>query len=321
MTDANSTKCPVCGVQAEQRRGEDGIWTSSITCECPNCGNFSIDDQTRLILDNTGSDELRAVLSHAIWRNQQAGKPFEVNQQFLGAAKEDSLPDPATQLDLLILYLGHNQHSSGATVDLPRDCLRAKIGATCIGDEIFIVEEGVKRGLLDRRASQEFPYMLRLTLPGWQRFHEIQRGAVTSRTAFMAMPFGNEEITQMVDNVFRPAVAQTGFSLRRVDDAPKAGLIDDRIRVDIRLSRFLIADLTCENRGAYWEAGYAEGLGKPVIYTCNKYYFEQASTHFDTNHQKTVCWDAANPKDAAEELKATIRNTLPFEAKMEDDPS
>ena len=59
---------------------------------------------------------------------------------------------------------------------------------------------------------------------------------------------------------------------------PKAGLIDDRLRVEIRTSRFLIADLTHENAGAYWEAGFAEGLGKPVIYTCEKSKFDTAKT-------------------------------------------
>jgi nucleoside 2-deoxyribosyltransferase len=119
-----------------------------------------------------------------------------------------------------------------------------------------------------------------------------------------------------VDEVFRPAVEQTGFRLEHLDDEPAAGQIDDRLRVEIRMCRFLIADLTDDNRGAYWEAGYAEGLGKPVIYTCNKFYFEKEGTHFDTNHHQTVVWDPGNPNKAAEDLKATIRATLPFEAKM-----
>ena len=102
-------------------------------------------------------------------------------------------------------------------------------------------------------------------------------------------------------------------------DRPKAGLIDDRLRVEIQTSRFLIADLTHENAGAYWEAGYAEGLGKPVIYTCEKAKFEEQKTHFDTNHHLTVVWDADNLSEAADELKATIRATLPGEAKLTDE--
>jgi nucleoside 2-deoxyribosyltransferase len=61
-------------------------------------------------------------------------------------------------------------------------------------------------------------------------------------------------------------------------DAPSGGAmvrrrflfnqIDDQMRVALRTSRFVVADLTRGNRGAYWEAGFAEGLGRPVIYTC-----------------------------------------------------
>ena len=33
---------------------------------------------------------------------------------------------------------------------------------------------------------------------------------------------------------------------------------------------FLWPIFTHGDPGAYWEAGFAEGLGKPVIYTCEK---------------------------------------------------
>jgi nucleoside 2-deoxyribosyltransferase len=81
----------------------------------------------------------------------------------------------------------------------------------------------------------------------------------------------------------------------------------------------MIADLTDDNEGAYWEAGFAEGLSKPVIFTCEKAKFEEKKTHFDTNHRLTVKWDKDSPQDAAEELKATIRATLPDDARMNDD--
>ena len=48
---------------------------------------------------------------------------------------------------------------------------------------------------------------------------------------------------------------------------PEAGRIDDRMRVEIRASDFLIADLTHDNLARSHRRGYAEGLGKPVIYT------------------------------------------------------
>jgi hypothetical protein len=86
----------------------------------------------------------------------------------------------------------------------------------------------------------------------------------------MAMKFGDATLNDVVENHFRPAVARAGFNLRLLTDEQPAGLIDDQLRAAILGSRFLISDLTHGNQGAYWEAGFAEGLGLPVVYTCSK---------------------------------------------------
>ncbi|TAD90849.1 MAG: hypothetical protein EAZ99_04750 [Alphaproteobacteria bacterium] len=132
------------------------------------------------------------------------------------------------------------------------------------------------------------------------------------------MKFGDEEFDKFVDKHMRRAVAQTGYQLKRADDQQKAGLIDAQMRLDIKNARFVIADLTHGSHGAYWEAGYAEGLGKPVIYTCRADVFEKENgTHFDTNHHVTIKWSYNDPKPAMDRLKATIRYTIP-EAKQHD---
>jgi len=135
------------------------------------------------------------------------------------------------------------------------------------------------------------------------------------------MEYGDEELDAVVRDHWKAAVHETGFDLRRLDDQPAAGLLDDRLRVEILTSRFLIADLTHRNAGAYWEAGFAEGLGKPVIYSCRRDVFDEKGTHFDTNHHLTVIWEPNDLDRSCEALKATIRATLPAEARMEDNRS
>jgi nucleoside 2-deoxyribosyltransferase len=91
----------------------------------------------------------------------------------------------------------------------------------------------------------------------------------------------------------------------------KPSLVDAIIEDEIRRCRFLIADLSDDNPGAYWEAGFAEGLGKPVIYICRASEGgKEKRTHFDANHRHTVRWDLATLDKTATELKAVIRNTL-----------
>jgi hypothetical protein len=160
---------------------------------------------------------------------------------------------------------------------------------------------------------------VRLKPKGWDRYEEIRRAPSRARLAFMAMPFNNPELDRIYEDCFKPAVGLTGFELRRVDEQQPAGLIDDQLRVRIRSSRFVVAELTTENRGVYWEAGFAEGLERDVIYTLKKSELASLQTHFDTNHHLTVQWEPDKLGDAAEKLKAAIRATLLFEAKQSDE--
>jgi hypothetical protein len=148
-------------------------------------------------------------------------------------------------------------------------------------------------------------------MKGWERYHALKQGHVKSRKAFMAMKFGSTDVELAYNNCFKPAVACTGFELFDLREQQQAGMIDNHMRVAIRNSRFLIADLSHECRGSYWEGGFAEGLGRPVIYTCNAEKWEKERPHFDTNHLATVVWEANNLGKAARELTAIIRNTLP----------
>ncbi len=90
----------------------------------------------------------------------------------------------------------------------------------------------------------------------------------------------------------------------------RAGIIDNIMRTQIRDAAFVVVDLTHDNSGAYWEAGYAEGLGKPVIYICEENKFKEAQTHFDTNHCTTVLWSGRGGRDFQKELVATLRRSL-----------
>lgn len=146
-----------------------------------------------------------------------------------------------------------------------------------------------------------------------EKISEIKHSSSFGSQAFIAMRFGDEELDCLLENYIRKSVKETGFSLMRLDDRPKAGSIDDRLRVETRRSRFVLADLTHANLGAYWEAGFAEGAGKPVIYLCKKEIFDDHKTkpHFDTKHHLTVLWDCNDYVSFSQKLKDTIRATIP----------
>jgi hypothetical protein len=244
---------------------------------------------------------------------------------------DDPLPSPAEQADRLISWIGDHQTSPahyakilvsevsawiGAAITPKKDFLSSGLAYLLGQEEVKCLLEGAGQG------EREF---LRLTMAGWQRYEAIKHAqAPRSRRAFMAMNFGDAELDRVVETCFKPAVERAGFELRLLTDGQTAGLIDDQLRVALRTSRFVIADLTHGNNGAYWEAGYAEGLDRPVIYSCRENVWNdrdeqgRSKVHFDTHHRNTIIWNTENLQDAATRLTAMIRVTLPGEANMTD---
>jgi hypothetical protein len=230
--------------------------------------------------------------------------------------QNQDLPSVAEQADNLILYIGGKVQYPGKYVELKSKTDFARIGAIDGENFKFIRDKLKEKGFL--LLNKEAPKITStLSFEGWERYGELGRGRADSTKAFMAMPFGDPKINDLF-NQYKEASKKAGFNLIKNDEDRKAGSVDDKIRVNILTSKFIIAELTDGNQGAYWEAGYAEGLGKPVIYSCEKPYFDNKGTHFDTNHLHTIIWERDKKEEAAEELKYTIRATLPGDSILED---
>jgi hypothetical protein len=307
--------CPLCRCPTERVMNQG----FGKFIECPNCGGYSITRYAEINAMHMQPNEL-ARASHLVWKNQSDDRDVQVTQDSLQAVINSSLPTPMEQIENFILYIGDMQNGSpGTRIQAPPTELRAKLGALQTEDVKYCERQARE---LNHISGQVLGGQVggSLTITGWELYHTLKRGQTHSRVAFMAMPYGDPEVKAIVDDVFRTAVLQTEFKLERLDDNPKAGLIDNAMIVQIRNAKFLICDLSTKNAGAYWEAGYAEGLGKHVIYTCRNSDFEhpQFKPHFDVNHRQIVRWATDEPDQAAKELKATIRATFPFEAKMED---
>ena len=128
---------------------------------------------------------------------------------------------------------------------------------------------------------------------------------------FLAMQYGDEDLEAFAANHIKPVVTDTlYFALKDMRDISQAGVIDNLLRDALRKAKFVVADLTHGNNGAYWEAGFAEALGKPVVYTCERKRFDEVRTHFDTNHCTTVFWSSDDPEKFREEFADTIRRSL-----------
>lgn len=127
----------------------------------------------------------------------------------------------------------------------------------------------------------------------------------TARDVFVAMSF---EPT-LEDNYFvgiEPAIRELGYNPIRVDKVHHNEKIDTKIFDLISKSRFVVADFSGQRTGVYYEAGFASGLGLPVIHVCNSTDFDKL--HFDIQTINTIKFDAPSKLKPllAERIKATI---------------
>jgi phenylpropionate dioxygenase-like ring-hydroxylating dioxygenase large terminal subunit len=320
--------CPICKTPLSEASAMSRGGLSSINC--PNCGTYTLADayhKDYIARQRLDASQL-ATLSYAIRRMQfAADKPFIVETEAENILRTTSLPNANEQVNNLILFMGQELAEPGAQIDLSANDMRAQLGCITPGASAWVISQTENGKLIQGasvpvRSTSDFVLMgATLTIDGWERFQELQKNVSDSKKAFMAMQFGDPVMDKVFSECLKPATKRAGYDLVKLDDKPRAGLIDDRLRLEIRTARFLIADLTHRNPGAYWEAGFAEGLGRPVIYTCKQSVFidQKTKPHFDTNHYLSIQWNESDLSKAAEQLTTTIRITLPTEAKLTDD--
>lgn len=121
-------------------------------------------------------------------------------------------------------------------------------------------------------------------------------------------------MTNIYQKVIKPSIEfEDKFTALRIDRKEHCNDINDEMIAEIRRSRFMVADLTGYRGGVYFEAGFAYGLGIPVIYTCHNKWLKGniekniEPVHFDLNHRNIIVWDENNLDEFKEKLTNRIR--------------
>jgi hypothetical protein len=314
--------CPVCGSTPATVEA-DPTGRDAVNVDCAHCGTFGLTGSLQASLPTLLTQkDASPKLSHVARKAHEAGQCLVLDTYTAQAILDNPLPRPREQADLLVLWLARNSPGPGESIQVNYDTHGAIVGAKSHAGFALLVDHllsaGIVSGPHETYLSGQSEAQVALTFAGWDAYETLRIGGATYRKAFMAMKYGDPALDAFLESCLKPAAKRAGFDLFKLEDRPKAGLIDDRMRVEIRASDFVVADLTHDNLGAYWEAGFAEGLGKPVIYTCERSKFEATRTHFDTNHHLTIVWDSSGPEQAGRQLTETIRATLPHLAKLSD---
>ena len=154
-----------------------------------------------------------------------------------------------------------------------------------------------------------------LDVKGLERLESLATNK-DSRQVFVAMWF-DESMDAIYDQAIKPAIEETGYHPMRIDRKDHNNKIDDEIIAEIKKSRFLIADFSHGQGGirggVYYEAGFAHGLGIPVIFTCRA--SDQDKLHFDTRQFNHIIWEEQKPEELKKALQNRIRATIPHPSK------
>jgi len=106
---------------------------------------------------------------------------------------------------------------------------------------------------------------LKIDYSGWERIDRIQADNRIYNKGFIAMWYDKSMIEYR--QAIIDAISESGYVHSIIDEKEYNGQIVPEIFYEIETSNFVVADLTGNRGGVYYEAGYALALGKVLIVT------------------------------------------------------
>lgn len=335
--------CPVCGADANRSSAEFPY--TFVTC--PACGRFEIIDHSLEPFEYMPDDNDK--LASYLYYNGKINRPIDDRRffSFIGSPKvfekvQEQYPwcsyvtkadvdnwYPKTfseKVDMFLLGLASRANFMSETIlftpeqldsacfvvrkpDGPMSTLPSKIA-----DQVnFFIGYLVKQEYIEAGECRC------VILPkGLERIDTLQRERKNkSKNVFVSMSFS--ENTKETREALRGAIIDAKFSPEFIDEIiHNKQIVPEMFRL-IRECRFLILEISDPNYGAYYEAGYALGLGKEVIICCSKEAFNRKyeteeerkyakylRPHFDVAQKQILVWDdyADLRKKLAEWIKA-----------------
>lgn len=270
---------------------------------CQRCGNFTLTEDALSLQDLKDEDKYK--LSAWTREKTESGQPVPCISADNLRAIISSFPDygVADKQRLLLQFLAEISTYPGKFVTLDYLTLWPRIWASGRKEIKYLADALDERGLIEIKPNPEGPIdTCQITPKGWDFLDNVKREISESGQAFVAMWF-DRTMDEVWTNGIKPAIGATGYKAYRVDnDKSNIGRIDAKIEAEIKRSQFLIADVTGGNQGVYYEAGFAMGLGIPVIWCVRK--DRKDDMHFDTKQYKHIIW--SNPEDLAKDLEDLI---------------
>lgn len=313
-------KCIICGLEGCT---ETPLDRDSVKVECAQCGEYEITGSLLAMFKYDKHDRLSHTASAWIrdYYMELGKPPIFTTDNF-----EELLMIPdkplKSKLERFMRIYYENISDKHTVIDL--NTTPMWLSLTWATDELelkAIISEGFKRGFLegdirDINIFEQRPkylwraYIKFLTFKGREFVESLGQTNGNSNKVFLAFHFTDEMKMSFEVTVKRAISDASNGKLEAVrvgtSSTPTDTKIDDALIAMLKASKVVIADFTGQRPAVYYEAGYAMGMGIPVIWTCRADEVDNLS--FDTRQYPHILWENEEDlyKQLTERLSAQI---------------
>lgn len=335
MSIENFCVCPICGTQLEHEMKD---MNSTYYVDCDTCGRFALDEDyyddeiTNLRAEISKSQ----IASYLFYHKGHFPLPFlggdgvtALSPFRVVSVKEIKNWYPQTfsgKVDVFLLGLAGRLNFIGEPIrfsyeQLCSACFVNRAPGGPMGthpDVIRSQAEFFESYLVDQGYTKEVANGFIIQPKGLERIDALQQeNRSGGKNVFVSMSFSDN--TRQTREAIRNAIIDAKYSPEFIDEIiHNKQIVPEMFRL-IRESRCLILEISDPNYGAYYEAGYALGLGKEVIICCSKEVFTKKyetadekkferylRPHFDIAQKQILIWESYEDlrKKLAEWIKA-----------------
>lgn len=314
-------------------------------CGIVRLGRAAADDFPNCKFSNKEKNAISITLRNE-W--ERGGRNPELNKKFMYLDDLRRIADqfrplnPLEKMNQALMKINKHTKFMGATVEVIESLDYPYYYSSEHEELTAILNMLLSDGLISQDVRSLMGYEYSITPSGYRRLHEIQRPNHESNQCFVAMWFA-DEVKKAYDNAIKPAIeykepgeTEPRFKAVKIDNVEHVNDINDEIIAQIRRSRFMVCDLTGYRGGVYFEAGFAYGLGIPVIYTCrddwtnaetlvdengkeirelydksgNQIRVGKEGVHFDLAHRNRIQWNPDDLDDFRTKLENRIKAVI-----------
>ena len=285
MSLDGSDKCPICGKNFSRAEPIGDAYRVS----CGLCGTYEVSGTAWATLRGEHAALLPYLSAHTRQTQEFEGRIVQVFSNWPSLAEVHQHTSVHQRAEKLLRVIELRTKQPGEFVTIDRDGDYPLIDAVDAGQLDYFLKHWKELGCIEDNIKTF--NVVRLTVKGWERLDPASGGAGIRGRVFIAMSF-DRSLDEVYEQGIKAAIeGDCQMTPIRVDKVQHDEKICDLILAEIRRAQFVVADVTQQKPGVYFEAGFAMGLGRRVIWCCRE--DEKDKLHFDTRQYPHLLWTDA----------------------------